>query len=66
MPFVGMTRKIREKLGATIERVLMVDTDEIGIGWGKFLRVKILVDISNPSVRGRFLNMGDKRFWISF
>ncbi|XP_041000319.1 uncharacterized protein LOC121246281 [Juglans microcarpa x Juglans regia] len=66
MPFVGMTRKIGEQLGVTIGRVLVMDTNESGTGWRKFLRVKILVDISKPLARGRFLNLGDKRFFYYY
>ena len=30
-----------------------VDTDSRGIGWGKYLRVKILMDITKPLPMGR-------------
>lgn len=62
MPFDGMTKGIGEKLGIAIGQVLLVDTNESGMGWEKFLRVKVLVDITKPLGRGRLLNVGDKRF----
>lgn len=61
-----MNRRTREKLGATIGKILMVDMDKGGSGWRKILRVKVFVDITKPLARGRFLNIGCKRFWISF
>lgn len=66
MPFVGMDRSMGEKLGASIGKVIMVDTNENEMGWDKYMRVKVVVDITKPLARSRFLNIGDKRLWISF
>lgn len=46
--------------------MILVDTDESGTSWHKFLCVKVLVDIMKPLARGRLLNIGDKRYCIPF
>ena len=43
-----------------------VDTDGRGIGWGEFLRVRILIDLTKPLVRGRMLKFKGKTKWIAF
>lgn len=43
-----------------------VDTGKDGIGWGQFLRVKIVVDLSKPLARGRMLKVQGKSKWIPF
>ncbi|KAF5442667.1 hypothetical protein F2P56_035300 [Juglans regia] len=64
--FVGMNKTMGERLGATIGFVITVDVDANDMAWGSYVRVKVLVDISKPLAIGHFLNMGEKRLWISF
>ncbi|XP_042954583.1 uncharacterized protein LOC122290994 [Carya illinoinensis] len=64
--FAGMNKTMGEKLGAAAGTVLSVDVDANGMAWGSFLRVKVLVNILKPLTRGRFITMGEKRFWIPF
>lgn len=35
--------------------VQQVDVDDCGIGWGKYLRVKVLLDVTQPLSRGRIV-----------
>lgn len=46
--------------------VIMVDADISGACWGKFLRVKVWIDIIKPLTKGRILTMGDVKYWIPF
>jgi hypothetical protein len=34
-----------------------VDTDEEGVGWGEFLHVRIIIDLTKPLARGRVINL---------
>ena len=45
------------QIGATVGTVEDVDTDEEGVGWGKFLRVRIRIDVTKPLARGRVINL---------
>ncbi|XP_042974687.1 uncharacterized protein LOC122306320 [Carya illinoinensis] len=61
-----MTRDYGLLIGALVGRVLEVDTAEDGIGWGKFLRVKLEVSLHKPIARGRFVNSYGKKLWVQF
>ncbi len=43
-----------------------VETEEDGIGWGEYLRVRIHLNISNTLVRGRVLKINGEATWIAF
>lgn len=43
-----------------------VDVDEEGVSWGKYLRVRIILDLSKPLSRGRRLKLRDRSIWILF
>lgn len=58
----GMTKGNGEKLGTIIGKVLLVDNNECRMGWKKFLRFMIIVDIIKLFARGHLLNLGDKQF----
>lgn len=36
------------------------------VGWGKSLRVKVVINLLKPLARGRMLNLQSKKVWISF
>jgi hypothetical protein len=48
LPLACMGREIDRKIGACVGVVEVVDTDARGMGWGEFLRVKILIDLAKP------------------
>lgn len=53
--------------GSSMGTVEEVDTDEEGVGWGEYLRVKIKMDLSKPLFRGRMLKLqGGESVWIAF
>jgi hypothetical protein len=61
-----MGREVGFKIGSSVGEVEEVDTDRNGIGWGEFLWVKILIDLSKPLPRGRKLKFEGESTWISF
>jgi hypothetical protein len=61
-----MSREIGRKIGASVGVVEAVDADARGMGWGEFLRVKILMDLAKPLQRGRKINIEGKAHWIHF
>ncbi|XP_059462835.1 uncharacterized protein LOC132191762 [Corylus avellana] len=66
LPLACMGREVGLKLGSSVGRVEEIDTDKDGIGWGKYLRVKVLVDLSKPLPRGRKLKFEGEIHWIVF
>ncbi|CAI9778772.1 unnamed protein product [Fraxinus pennsylvanica] len=66
LPFAGMNQKTGHEIGARLGKVLSVNTDSSGVCMGEFLRVKVLINISKPISRGRFLNIGGIKHWIPF
>jgi hypothetical protein len=66
LPLGCMGQAIGRRIGETVGKVEAVDTDANGIGWGEFLRVKILLDLSKPFPRGRKINVQGQATWITF
>lgn len=66
LPLACMGREVGIKLGGSLRQVEEVDTDCNGIGWGEFLRVKIMIDLYKPLSRGRMLKFDGKTTLIGF
>ncbi|KAF5468801.1 hypothetical protein F2P56_012921 [Juglans regia] len=66
MPLVAMTIEGRESIGATVGDVITVDVDGEGSGWGKFIRIRVNLDITKPLPRGRTIKMDGTQRWIEF
>ncbi|CAI9767814.1 unnamed protein product [Fraxinus pennsylvanica] len=66
LPFAGMNQKTGNEIGSLLGKVLIVDMDSSGVSVGEFLRIKVLINISKPISRGRFLNIGGTKHWIPF
>ncbi|XP_059431534.1 uncharacterized protein LOC132165041 [Corylus avellana] len=66
LPLAYMGQEVGFQIGSTMGTVEEVDTDEEGVGWGVFLRVRIKIDLSKPLSRGRKLRIQGKLEWISF
>ncbi|XP_042983301.1 uncharacterized protein LOC122312703 [Carya illinoinensis] len=66
MPMACMTRDIGKQLFSGMEKVMEVETDETGCGWGSSLRARVEVNISKPLIRGRFLEIEGENHWIPF
>ncbi|XP_059436900.1 uncharacterized protein LOC132169985 [Corylus avellana] len=66
LPLACMGKEVGQQIGATMWTMEEVDTDEEGVGWGKFLRVKIRIDLTKPLPRGRVINLLGKQTLIAF
>jgi hypothetical protein len=66
LPLGCMSEAMGVKLGSSVGLVEGVETDEDGIGWGEYLRVRICLDISKPLVRGRVLKLNGEISWVAF
>jgi hypothetical protein len=50
-----MTKQTGERVGQALGRVVKVDVQENGIGWGSSLRVYLWLDITKPIPQGRLI-----------
>ncbi|XP_059436069.1 uncharacterized protein LOC132168989 [Corylus avellana] len=66
LPLACMGREVGIKLGGSLGQLEEVDTDRDGIGWGEFLRVKIMIDLYKPLSRGRMLKFDSNTTLIGF
>ena len=66
LPLACISREMGKRIEASIGTVEEVDVDDDGVGWGEYLRVRIILDLSKPLSRGHFLKVKDKSIWISF
>lgn len=66
LPLACMNSKIRTMIGSSVGHVEEVDMDEDGVGWGKFFKVKIRVDLTKPLMRGKPLKVQGVSMWIDF
>ena len=67
----SMIREVGEDIGRGIGRLVEVDVPENGLGWGKYLRIKAEIDITQPLLWGKILstaedNDGGSQFWVDF
>jgi hypothetical protein len=66
LPLACMNKEVGKTLGETVGEVEDVDTNDEGMGWGKFLRVRIRINLFKPLARGRMLRIKDRSYWIPF
>lgn len=66
LPLACMSKDVGFQIGSSVGLVVEVDTDEDGVGWGEFLRVKIRVDLTKSLSRGRVLKVNGSTVWVAF
>lgn len=66
MPLACMTKSVGIKIGESIGELEDIEIEEDGIGWGRYLRIRVNVDITKPLERGRALQLGGKSIWVNF
>lgn len=66
LPSTCMGTAVGSKIGASMGEVEEVETDEVEVGWGEFLRVRIKMDLAKPLARGRVLKLKGKSHWVTF
>ncbi|KAF5449950.1 hypothetical protein F2P56_030343 [Juglans regia] len=64
LPLSCMNEDRGRQLGNTIGVVEEVDVKEDGSGWGRYLRVMIVIDLQKPLARGRTINVRGEKLWI--
>ena len=57
LPILSMIRDIGEDIGNDIGRTIEVDIPKNGIGWGRFLCIRVALDITKPLLRGKILEI---------
>lgn len=63
---ISFNRGVGQKIGDSLGDVLEVDAKGVEVGWRRGLRIKVVIDITNPLERGRALVIEGKSLWISF
>ena len=67
LPILSMVKEVGEDIGNNIGRLVEVDVPENGIGWGRFLHIRVEIDVTKPLLRGKILESEDgKPFWVNF
>jgi hypothetical protein len=66
LPLSCMVKDVGYQIGSTMGKVEEVETDEDGIGWGKFLRVRIKIKFLRPIPRGQRVKLKGNSERISF
>jgi hypothetical protein len=61
-----MSEAMGVQIGSSVGQVEEVETEEDGVCWGEYLKVKIQLDLSRPLAKGRVLNLNGKTTWIAF
>jgi hypothetical protein len=61
-----MSENMGVHLGNSMGVVEAVNSDEDGVGWGEYLRVRIRLDISKSLARGRVLKLNGDNTWVAF
>jgi hypothetical protein len=66
LPLSCMSLVVGNQIGSAMGQVLEVDVDDGGMGWGECLRVKVLLDLQKPLLRGRKLKINGSSILITF
>ena len=59
LPIKSMIQEVGEDIGRDIGNLLEVDAPENGLGWGKYLHIRVEVDVTEPLLRGKILQVGE-------
>jgi hypothetical protein len=66
LPLSCMSLVVGNQIGSSMGQVLEADVDEGGMGWGECLRIKVLLDLQKPLLRGRKLKINGSSTLITF
>ncbi|XP_042944647.1 uncharacterized protein LOC122278532 [Carya illinoinensis] len=65
LPWGAMTEEVGIHLGSSVGHVIRVDADSDGVAWGKCMRVRVAVDLHKPLLRGKWMELNNRKHWIS-
>ena len=67
LPTICQTKTVGLSIKATLGKVEKVDANEKGFCLGKFIRIRVLMDISMPLCQGRKVRLGEYGLkWVDF
>lgn len=66
MPLLFMTKGIGEKIGESLGQLVEIDIAGDGVGWGRCLRIRVVLDLTKPLDRGRAITLAGKSHWVIF
>lgn len=66
MPLICMPKSVGSKIGESIGELEEVDVADGCAGWGRYLRIRVNIDLRKPLERDRTLHLGDKVTWVNF
>ena len=55
LPIKSMIREVGEDIGMELGNLLEVDVPENGLGWGKYLRIRVEINVMEPLLCGRIV-----------
>uniref|UniRef100_A0A803NNF9 CCHC-type domain-containing protein n=1 Tax=Cannabis sativa TaxID=3483 RepID=A0A803NNF9_CANSA len=68
LPFLSKSRALAMKVGKWIGDYVDVYEDSVREGWGSYIRIRVLIDISHPLMRGKLVTLPKVRdeHWLEF
>ncbi|GMP29158.1 hypothetical protein CsSME_00004391 [Camellia sinensis var. sinensis] len=67
LPLISMTRAVGVLIGNCLGRFVDMELSEEGVAWGKYLRIRVSIDIAKPLRRGMHIALGSSQpVWVSF
>lgn len=66
MPLRCMNRSVGSKIGASLGKVEEVAIAKDDVGWGRYMRLQVVIDLYQPLERGRDLILSGNTWWIAF
>jgi hypothetical protein len=61
-----MNKEVGKKIGLSMGAVEGLDVGEEGVGWGCYLRIRVVLELGRPLARGIFLYLSGKDIWVHF
>jgi hypothetical protein len=66
MPLICMNKSVGTKIGNSLGELVDIDVAGDGMGWGSYLRLRVVIDLMKPLDRGRALSLAGKSSWVEF
>ena len=67
LPLKSRTREMGVTIGSKLGEVMEVDVADSGVQWGKFLCVRVRLDVIKKLIRGKKINVeGGESRWVNF